>query len=207
MPAARCRTHADHLLPRSGLMLMTSADHAPIAVPELAGDATWATLQAEADRTAATEPLLRAVLDASVTRHGGFAAPLAPLLARKLAGDALGPAPLAELASATMEAGAATAAEADLLAIRDRDPVAGGLLAPFLHYKGFHALQAHRVAHWLWTHGRCDLARLLQARTAERLGATIADPRAQHFGLGRSIARHGRGRFGAQRTGSPAERP
>ena len=152
---------------------MSLTDDTSIGLGSRVEQATWSILRTEAERAAAAEPLLRAVLEAAVTRHGGFAAALASLLARKLADDELGPAPLSELCSAALDAGAAAAAEADLLAIRDRDPAAGGLLQAFLGYKGFHALQAHRVAHWLWSGGRRDLARLLQARTAARLAVDI----------------------------------
>lgn len=133
----------------------------------------WPELKAEAKRVAAAEPLLRRLLDTAVTQHDDFAAGLSTLLARKLADAEVGPAPFAEVACAAMRSGAAAAAEADLLAILDRDPAADCLLTPFLHYKGFHALQAHRVAHWLWNQGRRDAARLVQARTAERLAVDI----------------------------------
>jgi serine O-acetyltransferase len=55
----------------------------------------------------------------------------------------------------------------DLLAIRDRDPATEGLLHPFLHFKGFKALQAFRIAHVLWKLNRKDVAKVIQARTSE----------------------------------------
>ena len=64
---------------------------------------------------------------------------------------------------------AATAA--DLLAIRDRDPSCEDLLTPFLFFKGFQALQAHRVSHWLWMGGRIHLARHMQSRISEVFAA------------------------------------
>jgi serine O-acetyltransferase len=45
------------------------------------------------------------------------------------------------------------AVRADLLAVLDRDSATHEMYIPFLYYKGFHALQAHRVAHWLWKQG------------------------------------------------------
>jgi serine O-acetyltransferase len=50
-----------------------------------------------------------------------------------------------------------TAAVTDLVAIRTRDPAAENYLRPFLYYKGFHALQCHRIGHWLWRDGRREL--------------------------------------------------
>lgn len=46
----------------------------------------------------------------------------------------------------------------DLLAIAEKDPAGDDLLSPFLHYKGYKAVQAHRVSHNLWRNGRKQLA-------------------------------------------------
>ncbi len=35
-----------------------------------------------------------------------------------------------------------------------------------LYYKGFHAIQTHRLAHWLWNKGRKDFALYLQSRSS-----------------------------------------
>lgn len=49
----------------------------------------------------------------------------------------------------------------------DRDPAAARAIEPVLYFKGFHAIQAHRLAHWYWTSGRRDLALYLQSRSSE----------------------------------------
>ncbi len=56
---------------------------------------------------------------------------------------------------------------ADLTAIVERDPACGRLIEPFLYFKGFHAIEAHRLAHWLWRQGRVDFALYLQSRASE----------------------------------------
>ena len=43
---------------------------------------------------------------------------------------------------------------ADIAATVDRDPATRRLIEPVLYYKGFHAIQAHRLMHWLWQKGR-----------------------------------------------------
>jgi serine O-acetyltransferase len=35
-----------------------------------------------------------------------------------------------------------------------------------LYFKGFHAIQTHRLAHWLWHNGRKDFALYLQSRSS-----------------------------------------
>jgi len=61
----------------------------------------------------------------------------------------------------------------DLMAIVKRDPAARGLAEPFLHYKGFHALEAYRVSHWLWVAGRQPLALYYQNRISEVFAVDI----------------------------------
>ncbi len=57
--------------------------------------------------------------------------------------------------------------EADITAVFERDPACERLIEPFLYFKGFHALQAHRLTHWLWRAGERDFALYLQSRTSE----------------------------------------
>jgi serine O-acetyltransferase len=49
----------------------------------------------------------------------------------------------------------------DIQAVFERDPAARTTLEVLTCYPGFHALQFHRPAHWLWTHKLRLLARLL----------------------------------------------
>ena len=48
----------------------------------------------------------------------------------------------------------------------DRDPAAHRFIEPLLYFKGFHAIQTHRLAHWLWDKGRKDFALYLQSRSS-----------------------------------------
>jgi serine O-acetyltransferase len=59
-----------------------------------------------------------------------------------------------------------TAMRADIVAVVDRDPATNRYLEPLLYFKGFHAIQTHRLAHWLWSRGRKDLAYYLQSRSS-----------------------------------------
>ena len=65
------------------------------------------------------------------------------------------------------------AARADLAAIYERDPACHRLLQPILYFKGFQAVQAYRVSHWLWREGRRDLAYFFQMRASEMFGIDI----------------------------------
>ena len=46
-------------------------------------------------------------------------------------------------------------------------------LIPFLYFKGFHALQVHRVAHWLWQQRRRLFSLLLQNHASTVFGVDI----------------------------------
>lgn len=60
------------------------------------------------------------------------------------------------------------AVECDLQAVIHRDPASRGYSAPLLYFKGFHSIQAYRVAHHYWTTGRESLALFLQSRISGR---------------------------------------
>lgn len=61
----------------------------------------------------------------------------------------------------------------DLIAIYERDPASDNLVNPFLNFKGFKALQSHRIAHVLWKQGRKDTARLIQSRCSDIFAVDI----------------------------------
>jgi hypothetical protein len=81
-------------------------------------------LHLDAERAAAGEEMLRSFLDLLVLRHDGFASGLSLLLAHKLTEDSMPAERLGEIARAAMagDPGIITAAIADLVAIRTRDP-------------------------------------------------------------------------------------
>lgn len=54
----------------------------------------------------------------------------------------------------------------DIQAVYDRDPACTRFMEPVLYFKGFHAIQTHRLAHWLWNKGRRDFALYLQSRAS-----------------------------------------
>lgn len=78
----------------------------------------------------------------------------------------------------------------DLMAIKERDPASDGYVNPFLHFKGFKALQTYRISNVLWKLGRRDVARIIQSRCSEKYGidihpgATIAEGLFMDHGTG-----------------------
>jgi len=147
-------------------------------------DPIWLTVRTEAAEMAAQEPTLASFLHATILNHERFESALSFHLAQKL-GSAEVPAmllrqPFDEAFAADPDIG--NAVRADLMAVRERDPACRWLLQPLLYFKGFQALEAYRVAHWMWLNGRQPMALFLQARISEIFGADI--PPAARLGRG-----------------------
>jgi serine O-acetyltransferase len=140
-----------------------------------AEDGFWDKIQSEARREAEREPALVSFLFASVLRHRQLEEALCVILANKLQMPEVSAMLVRDLSSEALTGDVSIRASirADLLAARTRDPSAHGYMLPFLYYKGFHALQAYRVAHWLWGRGRQALAAHFQNRISEAFGVDV----------------------------------
>ena len=138
-------------------------------------DSLWARLRVEAASAAAEEPILASFLNAAILRHDEFSHALAYRLAAKMADAQLDMMLARDVAEEALEGDPTIVAKAaaDMMAVDERDPACLSLLQPFLYFKGFHALQAHRVSHWLWNEGRQTLAFHLQSRVGERFGLDL----------------------------------
>lgn len=138
-------------------------------------DAVWAQVRDEAAGAVLDEPLLGALIHAGLLHHHSLEAALAYRFSLKLASGEMSEQILREIAdhayAAAPELG--DAARADLLAVYDRDPATHRLIQPILFFKGFQALQAYRMGHWLWQQGRLDMAYFVQMRCSECFGVDI----------------------------------
>jgi serine O-acetyltransferase len=135
----------------------------------------WASLRNEAERAAREEPALASLLNAVILSHDRLGDALSYQLARKLGDQELRAMSAREISEEAFDADPSlvAAAEADLRAVFERDPACKGYVQPFLFFKGFLALQTHRVSHWLWTHSRETLALYLQSRASEVFAVDI----------------------------------
>ena len=138
-------------------------------------DALWRALHDEVAAMAEEEAMLASYLHATVLKHASLEDSLSYLLAGKLESSYFTAMALREVIDEALSASAEIreAVRRDLMAVVERDPAARGVAQPFLYYKGFHALQSHRVAHWLWSEGRVSLAFYFQNRVSEIFGVDI----------------------------------
>lgn len=132
-------------------------------------DPVWARLRREAEQAIETEPALAGLMLASILNQPSFEAAVGHRVAARLAHPALAAdlieQAFAEAVAADPEIGLGF--RADIVAVVDRDPACNRLIEPLLFFKGFHALQGHRLAHWLLKQGRRDFALYLQSRSSE----------------------------------------
>lgn len=138
-------------------------------------DAIWSQLRDEARAAVRDEPLLGALIHAGLLHHSDLESALAYRFSLKLASGEMSEQILREIADQAYRTSPALgdAARADLLAVYDRDPATHRLLQPVLFFKGFQALQAYRMAHWLWQQERRDMAYFVQMRCSECFGVDI----------------------------------
>ena len=138
-------------------------------------DPVWARIREAAQTAAAAEPVLAGTLHATILSQPKFENAVSYHLAR-LAGTTEVPAALIRQIfdeALTADPAIGLAARADIMAVVERDPACTSHLDPLLWFKGYHALQTSRVAHWLWRQGRQTLAHFLQSRASALFGLDI----------------------------------
>jgi serine O-acetyltransferase len=138
-------------------------------------DRIWTAVRDEAAVEIAREPTLASFLQTTILKHESFTSSLSFRLAGKLASESVSSILVRELIDEAIadDPGIGAAVFHDLEAVHERDPASRGYLTPFLYFKGFHALQGYRVAHWLWHRERHVLASHFQSRISEAFGVDI----------------------------------
>jgi serine O-acetyltransferase len=138
-------------------------------------DPMWQRIREEAAKQASEEPILASFLHATILNHTQLELALSFHLASQLATPDVSSLLLSKVIMEAFESDASiqTAVRADLQAVEDRDSACHELYIPFLYFKGFHALQTYRIAHWLWTTERESLALFFQNRMSTTFSVDI----------------------------------
>jgi serine O-acetyltransferase len=138
-------------------------------------DPVWSQICDEAEEAVRREPLLGGLIHSSILHHPTLDRALSYRLSMKLASGEMPEQLLREFADQAYASDPALsdAARADLVATYDRDPACHRMLQPVLYFKGYQAVQAYRIGHWLWSEGRRDLAYFMQMRISEVFGVDI----------------------------------
>lgn len=138
-------------------------------------DPVWQRICDEANQVVRDEPLLGGVMHNNLLHHQTMERALAFRFALKLASGEISEQILREIADTAYasEPLLGEAARADIVAVHDRDPACHRFLQPLMYFKGYQAVQAYRIGHWLWQTGRRDMALFVQMRISEMFGVDI----------------------------------
>jgi len=148
-------------------------------------DPIWSALREQAEALAESEPALSSFAHATILTHERLEHALSYHLAKKIGNEDLSSLQVREIFEEAFTADPAMgeAVRADLSAVFQRDPACHSYVQAFLFFKGFHALQSYRVAHYLWLQGRKTMALFIQNRMSDLFAVDI-HPAAK---LGRGI--------------------
>src|SRR5262244_2433192 len=113
-------------------------------------DPVWARIRGEAEEIVRREPELATLIYSTILHHDSLEAAVVHRVAERLDSP--------EVSAEMIRQAYADALEAE--------PATNRFLEPVLYFKGFHAIQTHRLAHWLWNRGRKDFDYYLQSRSS-----------------------------------------
>ena len=137
----------------------------------------WNEIRKEAEVEAAKEPMLSSFYFTSILSHDCLEKSLSFALANRLCTKTLLSTQLIEIFNEVLLAKDSEQLRnnirRDLVAVLSRDPACNSYVQALLLFKGFHAIQAHRIQHYLWKKGQKTYASMLQSRISEALGVDV----------------------------------
>ena len=138
-------------------------------------NALWQEILAEAHVFSQDEPVLASFFHSAILSHDSLETALAYNLAEMLGNMAVSKLAIRQVFAEAFENDTRIGEkmQRDLVAYRERDPACDKYAMPLLYFKGFHALQVHRIAHYLWLNKRQALAVHLQSLCAEVFSVDI----------------------------------
>jgi len=131
-------------------------------------DPVWARIRSEAEDVARREPELATFIYENILHHDTLEAAIAHRVSQRLDHADVSADLIRQAYHDALEdqPSLGEAFRADIVATVDRDPATSRFIEPVLYYKGFHAIQTHRLAHWLHGKSRKDFALYLQSRSS-----------------------------------------
>jgi serine O-acetyltransferase len=131
-------------------------------------DPVWARIRDEAEAVVRNEPEIGTFIYSSILHHDTLETAVVHRVAERLDHTDVSAELIRQAYTDALEAEPkiGDAFRADIVAVFDRDPATDRFIEPVLYYKGFHAIQTHRLAHWFWNQGRKDFAYYLQSRSS-----------------------------------------
>jgi serine O-acetyltransferase len=131
-------------------------------------DPVWGRIRDEAEEAVRREPELSTFIYSTILHHDSLEAAVVHRVSQRLDHPDVPSELIRQVYEEALESDPSIglAFRADIVATFDRDPATHRFLEPVLYFKGFHAVQTHRLAHWLWHKERKDFAYYLQSRSS-----------------------------------------
>ncbi|CAL4318402.1 serine O-acetyltransferase [Buchnera aphidicola] len=139
----------------------------------------WNKIQGEARLLFKKEPILSKLYEKSILNHDKLSHSLSYILSTKLSTSIISSKKLFNCFSEIYSKNIfiINSVVKDLKAILERDPVVNNYITPLLYFKGFHALESHRLSNYLWKKKKYELSTYLQSRISTVFSVDI-HPRA-----------------------------
>jgi serine O-acetyltransferase len=156
-------------------MSRAHASISSIRNPECIQDNVWKSILDEAKKACQAQPFMSSFFHCNIISHASFHHAISYYLASRLASSTLSAMSWQSVFHEAFEDEPELIAQMlnDLLAHFNRDAACDEYIVPLLYYKGFHALQSYRIAHWLWRKDRKMLALYLQHRISRLFDVDI----------------------------------
>lgn len=128
-------------------------------------DPIWQCVRSEAAAAVEKEPSMAAFLIEAILNHSSLESAVASRVGERLGAQGISPQLVRQAYEEMAQADSnwPHILRADISAVYERDPACDKFMQPLLYFKGFHAIQAQRLAHWLWNNDRHDMALYLQS--------------------------------------------
>jgi len=135
----------------------------------------WKKIVSEAQAASQAQPLLASFFHSNVLNHQSFQESISFYLASLLGSKTIPAMTVQSVFEQAIKHQPMLAEQMlnDLLAHYTRDAACDQYVIPLLYFKGFHAIQSYRIAHWLWQQQRRPLAQYFQNRISELFDVDI----------------------------------
>jgi len=135
----------------------------------------WKNMRIEAQEASEQQPLMSSFFHSNILNHNDFASAICCFLSQHIATDEVPAMVIRDVFQNAIASDLSLEKKMlqDLLAYYTRDPACDQYITPFLYFKGYHAIQSYRMAHWLWQQKRTLFAYHIQSRVSELFDVDI----------------------------------
>src|ERR1700716_373106 len=129
-------------------------------------DPVWARIRGEAEEGVRREAELATFIYSTILHHDSLEAAVVHRITQRLDHPDVSAELIRQAYEDALEGDPSIGAafRVDIVATVDRDPATDRCIEPVLYFKGFHAIQTHRLGHWLWEKESKDFSYYLQSR-------------------------------------------